>query len=47
VLIIEDFKSQEFYGSEIEISIQSFLRPEAKFGEFGEINRRVHPRNVQ
>lgn len=34
VMIMVDFKSKEFYGSEVELFLTAFTRPEAKFSSF-------------
>lgn len=34
VMIMADFKSKEFYGSEVELFLTAFSRPEAKFSSF-------------
>ena len=36
VLILENFGDQEFYGSEMNLKIFGFLRPEAKFAGFSD-----------
>jgi FAD synthase len=34
ILILHDFKSQEFYGSELTLEIFGLIRPESKFDNF-------------
>lgn len=34
ILILHDFKGQEFYGSDLTVEVYGLIRPESKFDNF-------------